>query len=82
MMRHVHHVFVSGNNVILLELRPLIFVYLYTSTQSWLNMKEKVNILKNTRPSIIRKWSEVPYSPQKWQVFMVGQPGISSIKMN
>ena len=44
-----------ANDVILLELRPLIFVYFYTSTQSSLNMKEKVNILKNTRPSIIRK---------------------------
>ena len=82
MTRHVHHVFVSGNDVILLELRPLIFVYLYMRTQSLLNIKDKVNILKNTRPSIIRKWSEVPRSTQKWQVFMVGQPGISSIKMN
>ena len=46
------HVFVSGKDVIFLELRPLIFVYLYTRTQSSLNMMEKVNILKNTRLSI------------------------------
>ena len=47
-----------GNDEISLKLRPLIFVYLYTCTQfnqfrnKSSNKIQKVNILKNTRPSI------------------------------
>ena len=63
MKRHVHHVFFFffffpvGNDLISLESRPLIFVYLYTRTQSIRKpivdrlQYEKVNISRNTRPS-------------------------------
>ena len=34
MMRHVHHVLLFGNNIISVESRALIFVYLYTRSQS------------------------------------------------